>query len=259
MDTKDLFPLNSHYDHFISLGYFCSVALELERIGLRSMSFPFDWVDCPFRSIMEAIDKHFADFLNADFFSQDSKNRRQYYNSKYDLYFVHDFDRYRPLRDQLPEVEEKYNRRIERFYHAILEPTLFIRYISDEKKTADGKSADLKWIEDNYRAIMTSLRAFNSENNIIFIANTSVRSSLPMHIYHVVPDNNDVVARKPLDKNQDLNKLLNDFNYEKRSENLSHYSEKMRLKHSLTNKIYDTMRRGTKKVFLREYIHDRQY
>lgn len=31
------------YENFISLGYFCSVALELQRLGLRSCSSPFDW------------------------------------------------------------------------------------------------------------------------------------------------------------------------------------------------------------------------
>ena len=35
---------NKEYKHFISLGYFCSVAMELERFGLRSESGPFDWV-----------------------------------------------------------------------------------------------------------------------------------------------------------------------------------------------------------------------
>lgn len=31
------------YENVISLGYFCSVASEIERLGLRRHSGPFDW------------------------------------------------------------------------------------------------------------------------------------------------------------------------------------------------------------------------
>ena len=32
------------FDHVISLGWFCSPAHEIRRIGLRDASYPFDWL-----------------------------------------------------------------------------------------------------------------------------------------------------------------------------------------------------------------------
>lgn len=34
------------FKHFISLGFFCSVASELEKYGFRTTSGPFDWQAC---------------------------------------------------------------------------------------------------------------------------------------------------------------------------------------------------------------------
>lgn len=31
------------YQNYISLGYFCGVAQDLEKLGLRNTSSPFDW------------------------------------------------------------------------------------------------------------------------------------------------------------------------------------------------------------------------
>lgn len=32
------------FKHIISLGHFCGVAQELERLGLRDASYPFEWL-----------------------------------------------------------------------------------------------------------------------------------------------------------------------------------------------------------------------
>ncbi len=32
------------FEHVISLGFFCSPALELKKLGFRDASYPFDWV-----------------------------------------------------------------------------------------------------------------------------------------------------------------------------------------------------------------------
>lgn len=119
--------------NYISLGYFCSVASELEKLGLRTESSPFDWVISDFEGDINNIKNHFADYLDYIFLSQDKQNREIYKNIKYNICFFHDFNKYTSLKKQLPHVAEKYNRRIERFYKSITSPTLFIRYISDEE------------------------------------------------------------------------------------------------------------------------------
>lgn len=117
------------YHHYISLGFFYSVALELERIGLRSTSSPFDWCISNFEGVIEAINNRFVDFFNYDYLFQSDKEHQNYLNTKYNIWFYHDFDKYHTLESQLQEVKQKYDRRINRFYEDISEPTLFIRYI----------------------------------------------------------------------------------------------------------------------------------
>lgn len=63
----------TNYKHVISLGFFCSVALELERKGLRDASYPFDWLISDFQGVIKVIENRFYDFLNIDFFSQNKE------------------------------------------------------------------------------------------------------------------------------------------------------------------------------------------
>lgn len=56
---------NNYYKHVISLGYFCSVALELERIGLRNTAYPFDWCISDFSGVIEAIENGFSEWLDS--------------------------------------------------------------------------------------------------------------------------------------------------------------------------------------------------
>ena len=45
------------FKNYISLGYFCEVAKDLEKLGLRNQSSPFDWVISYFPNVINAIDK----------------------------------------------------------------------------------------------------------------------------------------------------------------------------------------------------------
>ena len=122
-----------------------------------------------FGGVFEAIQNNFSNFLDYDFLAQSSLNHSVYENTKYNIRFFHDFDKYIPLKKQLPQVQDKYCRRIKRFYQTIVSPTLFIRYISDEK-TIHGVSEELLYIEKNYEQILEMLKSFHRDNDILFIA-----------------------------------------------------------------------------------------
>ena len=122
------------YRYVVSLGFFCSVAMELERIGLRSASFPFDWLISDFEGVIKLIENHFDDFLAYENMAQHKLYPNYYKDTKYGMQFYHDFSAFRSLESQLPRVKNKYDRRIERFYNSIIYPTLFLRYISSESE-----------------------------------------------------------------------------------------------------------------------------
>lgn len=209
------------YENVISLGFFCSTALELERIGLRQKSNPFDWVlSYNINNIIELINNNFKDLFNKDYFRQYKENSAYYMNDKYNIHFYHDFDKYRTLEEQLHYVEEKYKRRIERFYKDIKSKTLFIRYIYNQK--------ECKYIENNFEHIVSILRKYNQENDIIFIANQDVKSNI-IKIFNVEIDDGDTVARRFLEKNIELkNYLMSDiYDIKKRKNNIKIYKKKI--------------------------------
>ena len=123
------------YDNIISLGFFCSTALELERIGLRSNSSPFDWViSFDISKLIDLINNGFEDILNIKYLKQYKSNPNFYVNIKYDIHFYHDFDKYKTLESQLKDIDNKYRRRIKKFYEDIKSKTLFVRYISNKEE-----------------------------------------------------------------------------------------------------------------------------
>lgn len=241
--------------HYISLGYFCSVAMELEKMGLRSESSPFDWLISDFNGVLCSIESRFEDFLNPAFLSQNKINRSHYKNTKLNLQFFHDFNPYTPLQEQLPAVQDKYNRRIRRFYDTIAEPTLFIRYISDIPGSCNG-SDEIQWIEENYAFIISLLKSFNEQNDILFIANDGV-SSQTVKIYNVPKDDGDVVARNPFEKNPSLEAIFRTAELPERQSNIERYllKQKQKKKANFAKKISALL----KKLFRKEYIHHQLY
>lgn len=125
-------------------------------------------------------------------------------NKKYSLLrFVHDFDE---NLCNINEVEEKYTRRIERFYEAIKKKTLFIRYIIDEH--------EYKYILHHYNEINEILKRYNRNNRIIFVINDDIKVNRILNffkgikLYSVIKDENDTVAKCPFEKNIYLKQIL---------------------------------------------------
>jgi len=246
------------FKHVISLGYFCSVASELERLGLRDGSYPFDWLISDFCGVMACIDNKFEGFLDYKLLKQSSKVRTKYINTLYNIEFIHDFSEYKPLAKQLEKVQQKYARRIERFYKRASEPTLFVRYISDESENTGGYSTEIEYIEKNYKTIIGILKGLNSENNIIFIANEDVTSEI-IPIFHVQKDENDTVARKPFLKNNELFKTIDNIYMESKELNQKRYLKKERRKNSIVRLKWLGLTKKVKNAFLTKYIHESVY
>ena len=150
------------------MGYFCSVAMELERKGLRTASYPFDWmISDSFECIMKLFDTNFAGFLDEEsLYQEDIPNH--YFNRQTGIHFYHDFDAYTSLSNQLNSVVRKYDRRINRLFNDIKQPSLFIRYCLNDK--------EVLWIKDNLASIEAKFKQYNPDNSILFIVPQTVKS-----------------------------------------------------------------------------------
>lgn len=241
--------MSTKYKHFISLGFFCSVALELERIGLRECSSPFDWCISDWKGVENCIRNNFEGFLDFSSLYQNSIDRSIYKN-KDGIAFFHDFDKYKTLDKQLEKIKNKYERRITKFYTNISEPTLFIRYIKDRE--------ELLYLEEHYKEILNWIKEYNSYNNIFFVSNSNLTSTI-LKIYNVDADPNDSVARRFLDKNDDIFNFLNNVEYNNREKNLNHYNKKERKRKGLLFRLYRKILKKIHSILRQEYIHNKVY
>jgi len=200
------------YNSFISLGYFCSVAIDLDRINRRDKSYPFDWLITDIKSVEKCIENKFHDFLEEDLLYRDDTYDYIVHNKKFQIDFYHDFKPGIEIREQLPSVKEKYERRINRFYKTICKPTLFIRYIKDDEINY--------WYNDASK-IINLIKRYNRNNVVLLIVNTEVsvkRDSLVEGVlatFYVKKDSNDTVARKIVETNPEIKKYLIDTKYSK--------------------------------------------
>lgn len=199
--TESIKWVKELYKQVISLGFFCSVAMELERSNLRSMSGPFDWIITSLDGMMDVIQDRFKDFLNPDYIEQDKRYPYIFRNMKYGIDFYHDFSVEESFEKQLPRVRQKYERRIRSFYEAIKEPTLFVRYIQDQN--------EYNRFCEEYASILEIFKQYNQHNSLCLIGNSDLKLSnqASFQVYTVEKDPNDVVARKFLEKNDSLKHL----------------------------------------------------
>lgn len=192
------------FDHIISLGWFCSPALEIRRIGLRDASYPFDWLMThDFSVIINLIKNKRYIKLHSDDMLQYESDSSKWYSREYLISIFHDFDNYTKLNEQIGAVNEKYFRRMKRFYESIIEPTLFLRYIKDEDEAL--------YISTHEVEIKNVIQEDNEENEIIYIANIELKDALQLSkskIYFVTPDSQDYVARSFLRQLPDLYEYL---------------------------------------------------
>ena len=156
--------MDNKFKHVISLGCSCGVAMMLEQCGMRNIAYPFDWIISPWNGVEKSIENGFIDWFDIDLLYQSTDLAHAYKNRKYGIKFFHDFNGYDPLHKQTEQVEQKYERRIKRFYQNIQEPCLFIRKIF-----WDECVEELNYLYENYDSVLSRLKSYNENNEICFI------------------------------------------------------------------------------------------
>lgn len=141
------------YDIIYSIGRDCACALYLQQNGLRLTSGPFDWLtNADYKARFDLMLSDFNGFLDKKYlklmpkptqFPAD-KNNDYYENTKTGLYFWHDFPADKSFESAYPEVKQKYDRRIQRFYENIKNKNrILLIWFSHVHNTADETVLDL--------------------------------------------------------------------------------------------------------------------
>jgi hypothetical protein len=139
----------------ISLGSMCFTAINLRELNLRQEAYPFDWLVTPFLSLYRVLEEDFALFFT------DLKLRSDHGGvfDAYGIHFIHDFPTVHSSSENIenidfianstiadgwqlliPQVFEKYVRRIDRFIKVCRsnEKVIFLR--ADGKMSQDKNS-----------------------------------------------------------------------------------------------------------------------
>ena len=192
------------YDHVISLGFFCNVAMQMEWVGIRDCSSPFDWIISDFNGVIALIENHFCDFLDIDNLQVIDWERNIVRDKKYMVDFYHDFKMNISLESQLYLIKEKYFRRIKRFYDNIdSAKCLFIRYVKNQD--------EYEYICQNYEKIISVLRG----GDLLLIGNKDIAKK-EKEIWHVEPGE-DGVNRIFLQTDTKLKEYIKHIPYSKKA------------------------------------------
>ena len=141
----------------ISLGSDCSIAYNLQRLGYRKFSFPFDWI---LSRDLSVLTNDFQDFLDVNFlkikgkvnfckvdedFSHLEEEMLRIKHVRYDLEFLHDFTNF----EDIKIVKEKYDRRIERFY-SVMRDEKIEKHLYRISKYDEREEIEKIFVEKNF-------------------------------------------------------------------------------------------------------------
>ena len=220
------------FQHYISLGHCCNVAIDLEKMGLRDASMPFDWTRTRWKAILRSFNQKFDGYLNYNELYQKKDGPHIYKNLEYGIGFFHDFVAYKSLRSQIKSVKKKYDRRIKRFFDRITSPTLFIRYCWDKD--------ELITVENSYSEIKKMIKHFNEENEIVFISHDRLDNSETSKIdflFYIEKNPDEELNESPIMSSKELYGILNDALYPQKQANLIFEQNKKTRKPTIWKRI----------------------
>lgn len=160
-----LADIKGEYNQIFSLGENCIPALKLRKFNLRQQAGPFDWVGTPnLFKIIILFQSNFADFLK-----EENLEPLQYVNEDdilvhdklYNIGFNHDFKKDVNTLEHLgslPQVQEKYQKRINRFMEALsASPNLlFIRTEATLEGATELNNELSQLVKNSYRLLIVN-------------------------------------------------------------------------------------------------------
>ncbi len=172
----------NHFRYVVPLGEWCIIAEHLKRRGLRTCTFPFDWIFCNLDAVINTISLYDADESPYVWAPQESWPVYPGH-PKQVIFHHHDMN--------LPETRQYYKRCLERMFWVLeqTEPVLFIHAAVDQtkrhveklklvKKILKNKYPNLPFeilsIQETPAEVpQSSVKIYRSEPNIVYADVTS--------------------------------------------------------------------------------------
>jgi hypothetical protein len=155
---------------FVSLGYNCSVAWNLNKLNIRKDSYPFDWSDISLSKLINVLSNNFVDYEKIEiiklsekfkYFGEFEKDIPTFIlKNKYNIKFAHEVI----SKIELSEFSNKLLERIKKF-KKLINP-IFIRIEKDNINDYNELSLQLDKYFDNYKLIIISKTKLTKYNSI---------------------------------------------------------------------------------------------
>lgn len=164
-EPMSLEDIKGTYDSTFSLGHLCLAAMQLRKFQLRPFSGVLDWVGSPsLDKVNQLLKQQFTDFLNpAHLKPMEYLSAVDVYvlDEAYNIGFNHDFKTDKNTLTHLgglPEVKEKYNRRIKRFLEKMStsERILFIRTEGSFEEVQELESILSNMVKNDFRLLVVN-------------------------------------------------------------------------------------------------------
>lgn len=191
------------FENFVSLGFNCSVALAMEKMGLRCCRGPFDWYISDFEGVLSMLENDFSDFLYAP--NLQMKSKGQFEDIKYHFLYPHEILAGQKVEDNLEKIRKKYEKDITNFNRMVKAKTCFIRAVSDLR--------ELNFVNTRIEKVYRIIREHNKENDIIFLIRKKdwqcIEDCNMPHVFLIDGYNNEDCEKNILfEKNHDIISFL---------------------------------------------------
>lgn len=150
---------------FISLGTSCVVAYQLNNLGLRKDSYPFDWAKFDINKLNSVLENNFKNFSDIEIYKFSNNHNYKFINNNgsyilkniYNIKFAHEL--LNNNQDNIDKLKEKINIRISRFYKKNKEYVYFIIF------------NNTKYNYINFDKILYNLDKYFAQYKILYISN----------------------------------------------------------------------------------------
>lgn len=151
--------LTDRFDYCMSLGWYCGTASALSRLGLRSVSGPFDWYFSTLDSVLKIINNRFSDFMSKENLEMVPDKPKEFIDKKYGFHCNHDVEI--SFEQEVNDICLKYARRASRFLELTKMKICFFYMV----KTSE----EIAYIIDNNDYIENTIKSLNPYNHIVYV------------------------------------------------------------------------------------------
>lgn len=168
--TVNLLKYKKQIPQFISLGLTCTVAFQLNNLGIRTKSYPFDWTKLSINKINKVLNNHFDNYSNIKIKKYSNNHNSYLLTNNYNITFAHEL--YEDNDNNINILKNKLINRIKRFNNLKNKNVIFVLLKLDYKiNNLLELINNLKKYIQNFKIIYITINKTNNFNhpNIKFI------------------------------------------------------------------------------------------